>query len=141
MGCEVNGPGEAHDSQLGVTFGKGGGMIFTDGRPMRKVSGANIVEMNTVRKHLSAIKGGRLAVAAQPARVLSWLISDVPNDDPGVIGSGPAGLAVAAELNRHGHTVTVYERDEGPGGLLRFGVPDAKLEKWIIDRRLELRDR
>lgn len=52
-------------------------------------SGANIVEMNTVRKHLSAIKGGRLAVAAQPAHVLSWLISDVPNDDPGVIGSGP----------------------------------------------------
>jgi glycerate 2-kinase len=52
-------------------------------------SGANIVEMNTVRKHLSAIKGGRLAAAAQPARVLSWLISDVPNDDPGVIGSGP----------------------------------------------------
>ena len=45
--------------------------------------------MNTVRKHLSAIKGGRLAMAAQPARVLSWLISDVPNDDPGVIGSGP----------------------------------------------------
>src|SRR5262245_46665979 len=52
-------------------------------------SGANIVEMNTVRKHLSAIKGGRLAIAAQPARVLSWLISDVPNDDAGVIGSGP----------------------------------------------------
>jgi hydroxypyruvate reductase len=52
-------------------------------------SGANIVEMNTVRKHLSAIKGGRLAIAAQPARVLSWLISDVPHDDPGVIGSGP----------------------------------------------------
>jgi len=52
-------------------------------------SGATIGEMNTVRKHLSAIKGGRLAIAAQPARVLSWLISDVPNDDPGVIGSGP----------------------------------------------------
>jgi hydroxypyruvate reductase len=52
-------------------------------------SGANIVEMNTVRKHLSAIKGGELAMAAYPARVLSWLISDVPNDDPGVIGSGP----------------------------------------------------
>src|SRR5215208_265355 len=44
MGCEVNGPGEAHDSQLGVTFGKGVGMIFKDGRPMRKVSGADIVE-------------------------------------------------------------------------------------------------
>jgi hydroxypyruvate reductase len=52
-------------------------------------SGAHIGDMNTVRKHLSAIKGGRLAIAAQPARVLSWLISDVPNDDPGVIGSGP----------------------------------------------------
>ena len=55
-----------------------------------------------------------------------------------VIGSGPAGLAVAAELNKLGHRVTVYERDEGPGGLLRFGVPDAKLEKWIIDRRVKL---
>jgi glycerate 2-kinase len=52
-------------------------------------SGAHIGDMNTVRKHLSAIKGGRLAIAAQPAQVLSWLISDVPNDDPGVIGSGP----------------------------------------------------
>jgi glutamate synthase (NADPH/NADH) small chain len=55
-----------------------------------------------------------------------------------VIGSGPAGLAVAAELNKLGHRVTVYERDEAPGGLLRFGVPDAKLEKWIIDRRVKL---
>jgi (E)-4-hydroxy-3-methylbut-2-enyl-diphosphate synthase len=44
MGCEVNGPGEAHDSQLGVTFGKGAGMIFKDGRPLRRVSGADIVE-------------------------------------------------------------------------------------------------
>ena len=56
----------------------------------------------------------------------------------GVIGSGPAGLAVAAELNKLGHEVTVYERDEGPGGLMRFGVPDAKLEKWIIDRRVNV---
>jgi glutamate synthase (NADPH/NADH) small chain len=55
-----------------------------------------------------------------------------------VIGAGPAGMAVAAELNRCGHTVTVYERDEGPGGLMRFGVPDAKLEKWIIDRRVAI---
>ena len=45
---------------------------------------------------------------------------------------------MAAELNKLGHTVTVYERDEAPGGLLRFGVPDAKLEKWIIDRRVKL---
>jgi len=52
-------------------------------------SGADIGRMNVVRKHLSAIKGGRLAAAAHPARVLSLLISDVPGDDPAVIGSGP----------------------------------------------------
>lgn len=52
-------------------------------------SGANIGEMNCVRKHLSAIKGGRLAVAAYPARVVSLIISDVPGDDPSIIASGP----------------------------------------------------
>ncbi|MSP00292.1 MAG: glycerate kinase [Acetobacteraceae bacterium] len=52
-------------------------------------SGANIGEMNAVRKHLSAIKGGRLAAAASPARVVTLAISDVPGDDPAVIGSGP----------------------------------------------------
>jgi hydroxypyruvate reductase len=51
--------------------------------------GADIAQMNAVRKHLSAIKGGRLAAAAHPARVVSLLISDVPGDDPAVIGSGP----------------------------------------------------
>jgi glutamate synthase (NADPH/NADH) small chain len=55
-----------------------------------------------------------------------------------VVGSGPAGLALAEELNRCGHSVTVYERDEGPGGMMRFGVPDAKLEKRIIDRRVDI---
>ena len=62
MGCEVNGPGEAHDSQLGVTFGKGVGMIFKDGRPMRKVSGANIVEA-FVAEAEKLVKEG---AAAQP---------------------------------------------------------------------------
>lgn len=56
----------------------------------------------------------------------------------GVVGSGPAGLACAEELNALGHRVVVYERDEGPGGLIRLGVPDFKLEKWIIDRRVAL---
>ncbi|GAB3823998.1 glutamate synthase subunit beta [Hymenobacter jeollabukensis] len=55
-----------------------------------------------------------------------------------VVGSGPAGLAAAAQLVRAGHAVTVFERDERPGGLLRYGVPDFKLEKWVIDRRLAL---
>jgi glutamate synthase (NADPH/NADH) small chain len=71
-----------------------------------------------------------------------WIAATPPDERSGrtvgVIGSGPAGLAAAAELNRHGHEVVVYERDEGPGGMLRFGVPDAKLEKWIIDRRVAL---
>ena len=53
-----------------------------------------------------------------------------------VVGSGPAGLAAAAQLNQAGHSVTVYERDEKPGGLLRYGIPDFKLEKKIIDRRI-----
>jgi glutamate synthase (NADPH) small chain len=55
----------------------------------------------------------------------------------GVIGSGPAGLAAAQQLARAGHAVTVYERDDRPGGLLRYGIPDFKLEKSLIDRRVE----
>lgn len=55
-----------------------------------------------------------------------------------VIGSGPAGLAAAAQLNYAGHLVTVFERDDKPGGLLRYGIPDFKLEKWVIDRRIKL---
>ncbi|GAB3017777.1 glutamate synthase subunit beta [Niabella terrae] len=55
-----------------------------------------------------------------------------------VIGSGPSGLAAAAQLNYAGHSVTVFERDEEPGGLLRYGIPDFKLEKWVIDRRINV---
>jgi len=54
-----------------------------------------------------------------------------------VIGSGPAGLAAAEQLSKAGHRVSVYERNDKPGGLLRYGIPDFKLEKWIIDRRIE----
>jgi glutamate synthase (NADPH) small chain len=55
-----------------------------------------------------------------------------------VVGSGPAGLAAAAQLNKAGHLVTVFERADRIGGLLRYGIPDFKLEKGIIDRRLEI---
>lgn len=55
-----------------------------------------------------------------------------------VVGSGPAGLAAAQQLNRAGHEVMVFEKSEKPGGLLRYGIPDFKLEKWVIDRRLEI---
>jgi glutamate synthase (NADPH/NADH) small chain len=71
-----------------------------------------------------------------------WVKPRIPSVRTGrraaVIGSGPAGLAVADILNSKGHTVEVFERDEQPGGLLRFGIPDFKLEKRIIDRRIEL---
>ena len=55
-----------------------------------------------------------------------------------VIGSGPAGLAAADQLNKAGYQVTVFERDEKIGGLLRFGIPDFKLEKWVVERRVNL---
>ena len=55
-----------------------------------------------------------------------------------IVGSGPAGLAAAAQLNKAGHQVTVYERADKPGGLLRYGIPDFKLEKEVIDRRLSV---
>ena len=54
-----------------------------------------------------------------------------------VIGSGPAGLAAAQQLCRAGHGVTVFEKADRIGGLLRYGIPDFKMEKWTIDRRLE----
>lgn len=54
-----------------------------------------------------------------------------------VVGSGPAGLAAAQQLTRAGHTVAVYERDEQPGGLLRFGIPEFKLEKHLVARRID----
>jgi len=55
-----------------------------------------------------------------------------------VVGSGPAGLAAADQLNAAGHSVTVFERDDEPGGLLRYGIPDFKLEKWVVSRRIKL---
>ncbi len=55
-----------------------------------------------------------------------------------VIGSGPAGLAVADQLNKRGHLVTVYERDDRVGGLLMYGIPNMKLEKWVIDRKVTI---
>jgi len=69
-----------------------------------------------------------------------WITAEPPQTRTGktvaVVGSGPAGLAAAQQLNRAGHTVTVFERDEKPGGLLRYGIPDFKMEKQVIDRRL-----
>ncbi len=58
-----------------------------------------------------------------------------------IIGSGPAGLAAADQLNKDGYSVTIFERDEKPGGLLRFGIPDFKLEKSVVERRIEIMEK
>ncbi len=71
-----------------------------------------------------------------------WITAQPPLNRTGktiaIVGSGPAGLAAAQQLNRAGHTITVFERDQKAGGLLRYGIPDFKMEKQVIDRRLEV---
>jgi glutamate synthase (NADPH/NADH) small chain len=69
-----------------------------------------------------------------------WIVPQPPAARTGrtvaVVGSGPSGLAAAQQLNRRGHSVTLFERDEAAGGLLRFGVPDFKIEKHVVERRV-----
>jgi glutamate synthase (NADPH/NADH) small chain len=71
-----------------------------------------------------------------------WITANPPKTRTGkkvaVIGSGPSGMAAAQQLNRAGHYVTVFERDKKVGGLLRYGIPDFKMEKHVIDRRLKI---
>ena len=71
-----------------------------------------------------------------------WVRAEPPAHRTGkrvaVVGSGPAGLAAAQQLNAAGHLVTVYEKADRIGGLLRYGIPDFKMEKWVLDRRLAL---
>lgn len=79
---------------------------------------------------------------AEKAYELGLITANPPASRSGkkvaVIGSGPAGLAAADQLNQAGHEVTLFEKDAKVGGLLRYGIPDFKLEKWVIDRRIEL---
>jgi glutamate synthase (NADPH/NADH) small chain len=72
----------------------------------------------------------------------NWIVPEPPLERTGrkvaVVGSGPAGLACAVQLNRAGHSVTVYERHDRPGGLLMYGIPNMKLDKRIVKRRIDL---
>ncbi|MBD2760714.1 glutamate synthase subunit beta [Yimella sp. cx-573] len=83
------------------------------------------VEVTTIEK---AFEDGNVAPQI-PTRLTGKTVA--------VVGSGPAGLAAAQQLTRAGHTVVVYERDDKPGGLLRYGIPEFKMEKSVVDRRLE----
>ena len=74
-----------------------------------------------------------------------WVVPRPPGAETGqavaVVGAGPAGMACAQQLRRDGHAVTLFERDEAAGGLVRFGVPQFKIEKWVVERRVQqLRD-
>src|ERR1700716_2590122 len=70
-----------------------------------------------------------------------WVTPQPPRSETGqgvaVVGSGPAGMAAAQQLRHAGHRVTLFERDEAAGGLVRFGVPDFKIEKTIVERRVQ----
>ncbi|MDM8175040.1 MULTISPECIES: glutamate synthase subunit beta [Olivibacter] len=89
------------------------------------------VAIEEIEKHIAEIAYQKGFAKAKPVAIKS-------GKSVAVIGSGPAGLAAAAQLIKAGHEVTVFERDDKPGGLLRYGIPDFKLDKWVIDRRIEL---
>jgi len=87
-----------------------------------------------------AIKQIELAIIER-AFAEGWVVPVIPSRESGkkvaVIGSGPSGLAAAQQLRRMGHAVTVFEKSDKIGGILRYGVPDFKLEKHILDRRIK----
>ena len=87
-----------------------------------------------------AIKQIEIAIADR-AFDEGWVVAEPPAVRSGkrvaVVGSGPAGLAAAQQLNRAGHLVTVFERADRPGGLMMYGIPDFKLEKWRVWRRVQ----
>lgn len=123
--CLISGGGSA------IMTIPGDGLTLADKQAVNKAllkSGANISEMNCVRKHLSAIKGGRLAAAAYPARVVSLLISDVPGDDPSVIASGPT---VADPTTREDALAVLkkYKIEASPAVLARLNDPASETPK------------
>jgi glutamate synthase (NADPH) small chain len=89
------------------------------------------VAIEAIEKHIAETAFAQGLVQPRPPKVRT-------GKKVAIVGSGPAGLAAAAQLNSVGHTVTVFERDDAPGGLLRYGIPDFKLDKQVVQRRIAL---
>jgi glycerate 2-kinase len=135
--CLISGGGSA------LLTAPAGGLTLEDKREVNRqllASGAPISEMNCLRKHLSSLKGGRLAAAAYPARVVSLIISDVPGDDPSVVASGPTA---PDPTTRHDALAIVEKRRlKLPGAVLRFlESPEAETPKPGDERLARVENR
>jgi glutamate synthase (NADPH/NADH) small chain len=92
------------------------------------------VSIEEIEKHIIEIAFAKGYIKAEPPLIRT-------GKKVAVIGSGPAGLAAAAQLNKAGHEVVVFERDDTPGGLLNYGIPDFKLQKDVVRRRISLMEK
>jgi len=92
------------------------------------------VSIEEIEKHIIEIAFAKGYIKAEPPLIRT-------GKKVAVIGSGPAGLAAAAQLNKAGHEVVVFERDDTPGGLLNYGIPDFKLQKDVVTRRIALMEK
>jgi glutamate synthase (NADPH) small chain len=97
-----------------------------------------VLNINRPAVAIEAIEKHIIEIAFARGLVKPFLPESRSGKRVAVIGSGPAGMAAAEQLNAAGHSVTIYEKDDAAGGLLRYGIPDFKLEKNVIDRRIAL---
>ncbi len=97
-----------------------------------------VLNINRPAVAIEAIEKHIIEIAFEKGFVKPFIPQNRSGKLVAVIGSGPAGMAAAEQLNSAGHTVTVFEKDDAAGGLLRYGIPDFKLEKNVIDRRIAL---